>query len=242
MSPRSALLLGVGIFLVTLLVRLPAGLLTARLPAGVSCDSPSGTVWSGSCGELRTGSLTLTNLSWRVHPTALLRLRVAADLLSADARAAGHARVELSPNGNLQINDVAARLPLQDGLELFPAGWSGTLQLALPTVRIESGQLVGLQGEVTAEQLRMSDPPADLGSFELQFPTPSDGTAIVGQLRDLGGPLSLRAQLLLRGGAYRLDGSLSARANASPGLLQTVQFLGAPDAQGQRSFSLAGTL
>jgi hypothetical protein len=43
-------------------------------------------------------------------------------------------------------------------------------------------------------------------------------------------------------GAYDLEGSVAPRPGASADLTQTLQLLGAPDAQGRRPFSLAGSL
>ncbi len=71
----------------------------------------------------------------------------------------------------------------------------------------------------------------------------ADSTAAVGQLRDLSGPLSLQAQVLLtRQNGYQVSGTLMARAAASSELAQAAQLLGPADSEGKRSFSFAGKL
>src|ERR1035441_7139297 len=95
MSPKSAIFLAAAIFLLTVLVRLPAGVLPLLLPAEVHCQAPTGTLWQGSCGELRSGAVTLSGVRWTLHPLALLRARLLIDVQSDDTRAAGRAQLAL---------------------------------------------------------------------------------------------------------------------------------------------------
>jgi hypothetical protein len=256
MSPRLALGLALLAFLATLLARLPARAVTALLPATVVCEQPQGTVWHGACAQVRSGAVAIDDLGWNVHPLALLQLRLSADVSSGDPRIAGQAHVELGRDGTLEVRTLEAQLPLQGGLNLFPPGFQGTVQVDVATLRLVHGELGELVGTLRALQLR-SDSFGELGSFELRFP-PASATAvpaaditggaaadsaIVGQLRDLSGPLSLQGQLMLtRRFGYELTGTLLARASASTQLTQALQLLGAPDSEGRRSFSLAGTL
>jgi hypothetical protein len=243
MALRATLILAAVVFLSTLLVRLPARALLALLPADVSCAAPDGTVWSGSCEELRIGTLRVSSLSWTLHPAALLRLRLAADIASQDPAANGHAQLELAPNGNLEITGLAANVALPGGSAPVPAGTSGTLQLAIGSARIEDRHLVALLGKIDLQDLHIENPAADLGSFELQFAPPGQGGAVVGQLRDLNGPLAVSGLLQLSpAGVYDLEGTLAPKPGASADLTQALQLLGAPDAQGRRAFSLAGSL
>jgi Type II secretion system (T2SS), protein N len=246
MSLKSAILLMAAIFVITVLVRLPAGVLPLLLPASVHCQSPSGTLWQGSCRELGSGTLALSDVRWTLHPLALLRAHLLLDLQSDDARAAGQAQLALHGNGDLQIQGLNATLPLQGGLSALPPGWSGALQLAIDQASVQGGKLTAMAGTITARQLHSENPPAELGSFQLQFPS-RDGTGaatpIMGTLRDLEGPLSLQGQLqLLSTGAYELSGTVAARDSSSADLRQMLQLLGPPDAQGRHTFSLAGTL
>jgi hypothetical protein len=240
---RAALILAAVVFLITLLVRLPARALLPLLPSDVGCAAPAGTVWNGSCEELRVGTMAIMSLSWVLHPAALLHLHIAADLTSQDPAASGHARVELAPDGHLGIDELAANVVLPGGLGLVPAGTSGTLQLAIDSARLEDGHLVALQGKVDLQNLHIQNPPADLGSYELQFTPPGDDAAVHGELRDLNGPLAVSGSLRLSPtGSYVLEGSVAPRPAAGADLTQALQLLGAPDAQGRRAFSLTGSL
>jgi hypothetical protein len=231
------------VFLITLVVRLPARALVALLPPDVTCAAPSGTIWSGSCGQLRAAPIVVSALSWQLHPAALLRARIGADVASQDPAANGHATLELRTNGDLSLTALVANLALPRDSGLVPAGASGTLQLAIDSARIEGGHVVAVQGTVDLQQLHIESPAADLGSFELQFASPNQGATMVGLLRDLDGPLSMIGTLhLKRDGSYELQGSVAPRAGSGADLTQLLQLLGPPDAQGRRALSIAGTL
>jgi len=240
---RTALILAVAVFLVTLLVRLPAQLLLPLLPAEVTCAAPAGTIWRGRCEQLRVGTWSVGQLSWSLHPVALLRLRVAADVASQDPAVRAQAQLELARNGDLMISALAATIAVPGGSGPVAAGASGTLLLAIDSARVQRGHLVAVQGKVDLQQLRIENPAADLGSFELKFAPANESGPIMGQLSDTGGPLSVVGLLQLSpSGSYDLEGSIAPRANAGANLTQLLQLLGPPDPQGRRAFSLAGSL
>ena len=247
---RAALILLGVVFLATVIVRLPPRALLWALPADVACEAPGGTIWSGSCGELRVDAVTLQGLSWQLHPGALLHLRLAADLTSDDPAASGHAQVELARGGEVSIAALRAQVALPGHVGLVAPGTSGTLQLAIDSARIAGGHLTALQGRSVLQQLRLANPPADLGSFELLFAPPVAGAqlpgvagAMLGQLRDLNGPVSVTGVLRLSpDGSYELAGSIASKSDAGTDVTQLLQLLGPADALGRRDFSIAGTM
>jgi hypothetical protein len=241
MSIRTALLLASVVFLATLLVRLPARLVTPFLPASVSCELPQGTLWRGACGQLRSGALSLAAVHWVLQPLAFARLRLSADILCDDPRAPIQAHVELGA-GEWAVSNVSAQLPLQRGLGFVPAGWSGTLQLMLERARVAQGHLVAITGEVRLLQLQSASLGAALGSYEVRFPAASDSSGpIVGQLHDLQGPFAVDGQLQLSGADYQLSGTIAPHERADRSLSQLLQLLGPADADGRRRFALSGS-
>jgi hypothetical protein len=244
MSFRTALLLAAVIFLVTLLIRLPARLLVSFLPSDIVCEDIGGTLWQGSCGQLRSNGLSIAGLSWKLHPLALLRATISADVSSADSGNGGTGSIEVTRSGDISITDLHASLPLPAASGVLPPGASATLLLALPLVRLHDSHPMSIAGTIDLKQLHISNPPSDLGSYELQFPAGEPQAAMNGQLRDLEGPLEVNGQLTLQqSGSYEVNGTVASRASASEDLNKTLQlFLGPANAQGRRTFSLAGSL
>jgi hypothetical protein len=240
---RIALVLAALVFVATLLVRLPASVLISHLPADIACEDVSGTVWHGTCGQLSSDGLKVAGVSWQLHPLALLELAISADLSSIDPSAGGSGSVVLTRSGDASITDLHATLPLPTGSQLLPAGASATLVLSLPSVRLHNAHLASIEGSIEIHHLHLANPSSELGSYQLQLQPPASGSTTEGQLRDLEGPLQVSGQLRLQAtGEYEVNGTVTPRANASEDLSKTLQYLGPADAQGQRTFSLAGTL
>ena len=248
MSARALVALATLLFAFTVLLRAPARWLLAALPATIECRSPTGSLWRGSCAQLQIPGGTLSQVSWSLHPWPLLLLHLDADLRSADAHAAGSAHASLRLGGHLLLTQLQAQLPIEAGyVPFFPAGWSGQVELALDALELHSGQLVSIEGTATARALARRNPPMPFGSFELRFaPGASNATgddaAIRGELRDLGGPLAVTGTLSIRNGRdYLLSGLVAVRPGSDTELTKIIEYIGPPDAQGRRTFTLDGT-
>jgi len=244
MSNRALAILALVLFSLTVLARAPARWLVAFAPKSIECQLPAGSVWQGECARLRAPGLELTALGWKLHPWSLLRGRLELEVHSGDPRAPGAATIAAGFGSSLSVRDLRADLPVDSGfLPLFPAGWSGQLRLALDVLEFKVGRLSALRGTVAANSLEQKNPAMPFGSYELRFAGAAEaGAAIVGTLRDTGGPLAVSGTLTIRNGHdYELSGLASARPEATAELAKAVEFLGPADPQGRRAYSLAGT-
>ncbi len=248
MSRRAVIVLMALLFTVTVLLRAPARWLLAALPAGVECRAPEGSLWQGSCARLQVSGAALDAVSWSLHAWPLLLGHLDVDVTSADAQATGTARVSLGFGGLRSLRQLQAELPVDPGrLPLFPAGWTGRLELAFDAIEFDAGRITLIEGTATAHDLAQRNPPLAYGSYELRFsPAAPAGAAsdtpIRGELRDLGGPLSVSGALTIRNGReYRLAGLVAARPAAGAELAKAVDYLGPSDAQGRRSFTVEGS-
>lgn len=239
--------IGVGTFVVFALVTLPASVITSPLAKqGLLLSGVSGTVWHGAAQVVQSGNARIGSVQWQLHPLALLRGRAAADLklMRVDGFAQGY--VEASRSGRVTLRDISAALPLSVLPPQFVAGgWNGNLKLQLTTADIVDRWPAALVG--TIEVLDLIGParrPSAMGSYKLVFPQQAQPQVLAGALTDISGPLQLAGTLQLKAAdrSYVLDGLIATRPDASPDLVNSLQFLGAPDAQGRRPISLAGTM
>ena len=75
------------------------------------------------------------------------------------------------------------------------------------------------------------------------FPPELTGNELVGALSDMGGPLEIAGNVRLSPDrSYLIEGSVAPRPEADKSMTDSLQILGAPDAQGRRPFSLSGTM
>jgi hypothetical protein len=170
------------------------------------------------------------------------------DIVITRPTGSAQGNVEVGFDKNISARDVKADVPLDRELvAAFPPNlqsWRGKLHAELAHLRVEGQALKAIQGVVEAHDLTDGEGSnaERWGSYSLTFP-PSTGGDPVGQLRDLGGgPLALEGTLRLTPEpGFDLEALVKARPTASPDLVQDIQFLGSPDAQGRRPFSLAAT-
>lgn len=239
----TVIVLGVVAFAAIVLARLPASWL---LPSGgpFGCASIEGSLWSGYCGGLTVQGTALGDLTWQLRPARLLLGRLAAHIdLEHPPSTSARGDIEMGLGGTVVARDLTASLPLDAKLlPGVPPTLSGTLHLDLTMARItKKGVVDRLEGRIEADDLvDSSGYVTPLGNFAVTFPggTPQP----TGALQDTGGPLAVQGKLVLTPQpGYDLSGYVTPRPSATPALVNAIQFLGSPDAQGRRQFSLSGT-
>ena len=232
-------------FVLFLLARFPAAWAVGALPPGLSCDSIDGTLWSGTCGGLMLRHQQLLgDLAWQLKPARLLLGRLAAHAELTQAADFVNVDLEVSPGGHIDARNVHASVHLSPTLlPQLPPGLRGVARAELTHIEVTRGRLADLRGTIEAHDLAQTGgTTTELGNYALSFAGAGGGAAIVGELHDLGGPLDLHGSLRVTADpGFVLEGTVAARPTASPNLVRQLQMLGAPDAQGRRSFSLANT-
>jgi len=233
------------------------GIVVARLPAswalhnpkyGVTCAEADGTIWNGSCSGLTVQQQPVGDLTWEVHASRLLSGKLNADVVLTRPTGSSRANVEVGFDKIITARDIQADLPLdQDLVSALPPnlrGVRGKLHAELAVLRVQGQTIKVIQGVVEAHDLTDGEGNAAQrwGSYSLTFP-PSAGGDPIGQLKDLGGgPLAVEGTIRLTPEpGFDLEALVRARPNAPPELAQDIQFLGSPDAQGRRPFSLAAS-
>jgi general secretion pathway protein N len=240
------ILLGLLAFVAALLVMLPASWFSGALPPQLGCGSLSGSIWRGQCNRLvltQTGAqpVHLDTLDWRLHPVALLRGRVRADVAVAGADVSARGELSLQSRGRLQISTLSGRVALDHArLAALPAGWSASVEARELSLQIVGSRVQALGGALLARQLRDSRG-TDFGDFRLEFP-PADTPPFRGTLTDDGGPMQLKAQLELNADqSWQMQGTIVLRPGSPPGLAGALDQLAPADINGLRSFRLEGT-
>lgn len=243
---KRAVLLGVLAFAAALVVVMPAGWAGSLLPSMVECARWHGTIWRGGCRGITinapgTRPVTLENARWELHPAALLRGRMSADIALTDARGDATGLVQFTFGGMLMLRGVSARALFGPDLPTaMPAGWSGRVEATAVELDWQSNELHHLQGELRLTDLR-DEQSRELGNYTLAFP-PATEPPFTGQLVDNGGPFEASGKLeLSMDRRWSLQASVRARPGADPRLAGFLGVLGGPDAAGRYPLSLEGS-
>jgi Type II secretion system (T2SS), protein N len=234
------------VVLAVVLAALPAALIGRFLPPGVRAEDFSGTIWHGSTGRLTVGGRDAGALEWHLHPAALLRLRVAADLhwVQGSFELDGSAEAGKS---DFSASGISGGGPITNLQSLgVPPGWRGTAGIRIERLAVDLSGPAPMPrsavGEIDVADAASPQIAAgtDLGSYALKFDDPSlgaDGQATAA-LTDTGGPLSLDATVTLspRARTGLLSGTLQERGQIPEALRRELDQIGqlhARDARGR---------
>jgi hypothetical protein len=238
--------LAVVAFAAIVIARLPASWVVPAPPSAVSCVSVDGSIWSGTCGGLTVQGSPLGDLVWDVHAVRLLTGKLSANIVLTRPTGSVRGDFDVGLDKSLTARNVLADLPLdQDVMSLMPQNLRtvhGTAHADITFAHIKKNIVTQLQGRIELHDLE--DHGRDvlpLGNYSLTFPGGSGDPT--GQLQDLGGPLSVQGTVRLTQDmpGFELQGYITPRPDAAQALLNQLQYLGSPDAQGRRQFGTTVT-
>jgi general secretion pathway protein N len=255
---RPLLLVGTVAVLAVVILSLPASLVRRLLPSNVTATDFSGTVWHGSAGSLSWDQRPLGAIEWRLHPGALLRLAVDADLHWVRVGFVVDGELELGTH-EVTVRNAAGGGPIEDLHDLGIArAWNGesrfklgVLQLTFPQGMNGNADVRSVSGDLELENISAAQVAdgANLGGYTLHVADPSlaPGADITAELRDSGGPVALHATIRLTADGHTgmLTGMVKAQSDAPPSLrreIDTLAELHARDAEGNIPIDLEFTL
>lgn len=240
--------LGIGAFVIFALATLPASVVLSRLDsAGIGAAGVSGSIWNGRAEVLQMHGATIGSVEWQLHFLPLITARANADVKVTRTDGFANTQLSVGLGGKLTLKGLTASLPLSAlPPNIIPGGWTGTLNAKFALLGLENGWPVRVDGTLDLVDVTgPADRPANVGSYRIVFdPAASTPEMLQGALSDAGdGPLQIAGTVQLKPDrSYAVDALLATRPNAPPSLASSLEYLGPPDAQGRRQFSMAGTM
>ncbi len=220
------LLAAVAIAAVVLLL-LPASLITHILPPQIQANDFSGSIWHGSSGHITVASRSAGALEWRLQPSSLLTMSVAANVRWVKAASVIDGDVTVDRHG-FTARNIRGGGPLDDLHDLgVAAGWSGSTQLDVQEIKGSFQNLESAVGSLTVSALASMSigHAADLGGYVLTLnPSAANADTLVATLKDTGGPLEVLADIhyLPASRSGTLSGTVKERDSASPALREEL--------------------
>ncbi|MEP6883209.1 MAG: type II secretion system protein N [Gammaproteobacteria bacterium] len=221
---------------------LPASIISHFLPPVVRAEDFSGSFWHGSAGKIIVNERPAGALEWRLHPSSLLGMALAADLHWVKVGFEIDAAVQVHQHG-FAARDIKGGGPIEDlhDLGIAPA-WRGRAVIDLQELRGDFSKPLTALGSIQVSNLASVQfaEGADLGGYALRFPRDALGADgnVTAQLSDTGGPLGLQAVMHYTPDerTFTLSGYLSERPDAPAALRREIGNLSqlhAADAQGR---------
>ena len=251
MDQRKLLLVvGTACFVVFVIVLVPASIVTSVIPDDtMKIGGISGTVWNGRARVIEVANVQLTGTRWELHPLHLLLGRLA---LTVETQMLGNSidgEVRVGITGTTSVRNLNSVGPLGPVTRLMNIPQGGgdlnvridelTIRDAWPTVAVGVVRI----GNLPLNIIGVAAGPT--GSYEVAFtadPVPDDGR-VVGELTDLGGPLSLSGQIAFDPpNSYELTARVKGAAGAPSDLVRGLALLGPADADGNHELTMTGSL
>lgn len=233
---------GVAVFLVVLVLYLPAAWFAALLPPQVRCADLGGSIWHGECLGLTFENSKLGDATWNFSPGGALGGKLRGDLDVRGGAVSAKAEVDTSFRGVGELRNVVARFPLDPAfLAQLPPDKRGNVSADFKRVVIgDRFAIRQAEGVLELRDLRqVGSQPLDLGSYQLTFDgkTQADGAA-TGKLRDLGGPFAVDGTVQLTPpDSYVVRGFVTGRTAQAESVVRQ-NTIGPPDASGRSEFSI----
>lgn len=241
-----ARLLAVGCItvLVGLLSLFPARVAYQWFPAPTfNLAGISGSVWNGQASQMKSGSLYLQDLHWRIRPLSLFVGQLRYKIEGSPASGFIDGEVSLNLSGAVTASDLRGSMSLQPFGQLVGIrGLSGMLNGEFERLVIENGIPTAANG--VFEVLNLIAPNihrASIGGYRAEFFT--QDTGVVASIEDTDGLIDVAGSLQLSAdGTYRFVAQLAPKNNTPANVRQQLQLLGSANDRGQHELRLEGQL
>ena len=228
-SPRQPkrwplILVGLLVLAAAVVYLLPASMAARVLPPQVHAEDFSGSLLHGAAGRIVINGRDAGAIEWQIHPLALLRLAVVADVHWVKVGFVIDGTADVSRSG-ITAQGIQGGGPIEDLRDLgLAAAWRGTAKLVLTTIKSDFRKLDSAVGKIEVAGISSAGiaEGSDLGSYVLTLAPGGiapDGT-ISANLNDMGGPVEAQAQIRFSPATRTgmLSGTLKERPEAAPAL------------------------
>lgn len=237
------------VYLLSLLMLFPAdraySLVRDRFVPSLELYQVSGTVWNGHVGRVRAATVSIDDVDWCLHILPLLAGRIELGLTIDGSTDPIQFVAGRYMDGSFYIHDNGQGLPLGELESLLnpqPLGLKGTLLMNLDDIRMATGRLSQVSGDVVWQHAGLGDPVnIDVGDLAATVSTKDD--VVQATVKDQGGPLTVDGQfMLMPDSTYRMTMTLMVKDSSRTDLKQSLRLLGAPGRDGKVSVSRRGRL
>lgn len=212
----------------------------------VQISQPKGTIWSGSANRITVYQTQLDNVSWEIHPLALLIGRLKLSIGISDQKNKANATIGFNTQGLTYIEDLNGVIPANI-LSQLPyvrnAPPSGSLTLAIDSIHFSDTQLpVEADGEIIWHDAELGSPfSLSIGTLLIKLKSQDNDIQI--HIKDRDAQIKVDTTIVLRNdGSYKIQGKLTAKPNTNQNLMSTLALLGKKDSRGIIHVNYTGIL
>jgi len=221
------------IFLVLVVLRMPANIVSSQLPKyapQIKVSGVSGTVWDGHLNQAQVlvngRPILLNNISWRINVLPLLLLKISGDIEVFREDQYLRTEFDVSQDKAIHLENLEARVNIAEArpfIPLMPES-SGYVEALLSTVKIQDQTLVDVDGSVVVNELKVvAGSELDLGTFGAKVSVSED--MIIATVSDIDASIGMEGDVSLRKPdfAYRIHVALKTKDNTPEMIKQNIK-------------------
>jgi general secretion pathway protein N len=249
MRRRAALMLGIGSYLLFLLLYFPAqqamGLASVMgLELPFRLDGTQGTLWSGEAGSLSYQGMPLGRISWHFKPAGLLLGRIGYQIELRDAGQEITGSVRTGLGGGYRMEELTGLLEAERIPQLMgqgQIGMGGRLDLNQLDLAFDDGRISAAEKSIRWHDASLTSPvKVKLGDLQADLSNAEDG-GVKAEIHDLSGPTGIKANAnLAADGNFQFEGSVKPSSGSDPGLTTALQAFGASRPDGSFPVKYSG--
>lgn len=245
------LLIGVGGYLIFLLMKMPAQHIlgwtlsdNGKLP--FSYTTMQGSLWRGKMEAINYQGMPIDKLKWRFTPSGLLLGRVSFDIELRHMNHKLDANFALTLGSGIQLRNIEGQLPasiIAKAADLKQIAVEGEAEFNMDHLAFEAERITSAEGEIKWLNPVLLRPfTIKEGNLKAEITTDDNGTINM-KINDLGGGTSVDGELSLTNeGNYNLSGAIKPGAGSNPGLSSALKAVAKSQPDGSFQISFSGTL
>lgn len=234
MSRLTAIAAAILLFVVFLVTRAPARLLTHFVsPDQLVLQGLEGTIWEGVANRALlvtdAGYLHLGRVTWDLHPFSLLLFSPRLDIDAEWGAQRLSGAVKLRGEGNLGLEDFEAKVSAELLQQVLPAELSGQLSLQVEELLLADWLPVRASGRLVWQNAMWKpvQGPMPLGSYAVDF-SQEAGDSLVGEVVTIQGPVLAEGNVTVTGADYAIDVTVSGERPLDAELRQALELFARP--------------
>lgn len=240
-------LYGISIYLLFLVINLPAGVVWSSLPEdikrSVNLSNLHGSAWSAGADNIVVDGFKLGKAEWTLNPFLLFIGELGGHIKVRNALGKAESGFSINSDQVIELSDLDSEFSaaiLDPAIRPFML--EGIITGQLDSLQIQSKVLLEATGTLQWRNASISGvQDVSLGNLTFQASPEAKGTRL--QVTNEGGLIALSGDIRLAGnGRYNLNLLLSSRDKQNTDLKSMLAVLGRADAQGRVRFTQAGKL
>ena len=251
MSWKRYLLIGVGAYLLFVLIELPAQHIlgwavsdSKQFP--ITYTSIKGSLWRGKMEAVSIQGIPVDKLKWRFTPSSLIFGRIGFDITLNNAGQELQGNVAIGSGDRIELEDLSGEIPasmIPPMIDLAQIGVGGKVSVDLQQLTLEKNRITTAEGQIKWLGSALLSPFAvKIGDLKADLYSEQEGE-VKAKINDLGGSTAVAGELsLTTDGNFQVNGEIKPGKNSDSSLESALKAISKRQSDGSYRITFSSRL